>query len=239
MALDRRAFLEHGYLVTTAEELIGADKWAELQAAVADLKTRPRVEKDVQWSGVNKSYLNRWLGVRPTHDPSSIYARIALETPIYELARWYLRDPRLVHYNIWQVEPSHAPPQASQVWHKDGDDAVMLKAFLYLTDVDAGAGPLWMIPGTHGRGELQGFYAPFTWEVTETVKVRRTSDAQMARVIRPERWVELTGKTGTVILMDTRGYHKGGHATTTERWVYMCHFVTPKASKRSVRLDGM
>lgn len=50
--------------------------------------------------------------------------------------------------------------------------------------------------------------------------------------IPKEGWITATGPKGTVVLADTRGYHKGGLVREHDRIVYVCTF-TSKASTLS------
>jgi hypothetical protein len=60
--------------------------------------------------------------------------------------------------------------------------------------------------------------------------VRRTTDDQMNAVFPKENWKKGTGKKGTIIFADTRGFHKGGEARTKDRLMYTCMY-TSRASE--------
>jgi ectoine hydroxylase-related dioxygenase (phytanoyl-CoA dioxygenase family) len=221
-----------GYARTTADVLLGADVYARLLAAVDDLRAQGLPpDKPLNPASAGKTYLKRWLGSSPVFDPASAWGQIAMETPIYALAKQYLGSPIIQHYNIWQTLPTSNPPTASQLWHRDIEDRVMLKAFLYLTDVDSGCGPLWYLPGTHATGKRHDLAPAFSL----VNNIIRTSDKQMAAKVPASEWVELTGPAGTLLLVDTAGYHKGGYATQRERWLYTCQFATAKCRPRAGR----
>jgi hypothetical protein len=102
--------------------------------------------------------------------------------------------------------------------------------FVYLTDVDEGAGPLSYAPGTHAQGIVKADpKAKLIREGNGNAKVRRSDDMQMSAVVPAESWITATGPKGTIVFADTRGFHKGGLARQRDRIVYMCAF-TSKAS---------
>ncbi|CAN5365594.1 hypothetical protein BH11MYX1_BH11MYX1_20540 [soil metagenome] len=167
------------------------------------------------------------LGLLPKWDASSAFARFAHSTGVSEVANAYYRlEAQLRYYNVWRTFPVTDPPSDSQLWHRDRDDRFILKAFLYLSDVGPDAGPLTYIPGTHKKGhvhlEPEAFKEPghSNW---------RTRDDQMERVIPRSRWLQATGSAGTLVFVDTAGFHKGGFSTTTERNVFTCMFTSPLA----------
>jgi hypothetical protein len=51
----------------------------------------------------------------------------------------------------------------------------------------------------------------------------------MGEIVPPGEWVTSMGPRGTIILADTRGYHKGGLARTRDRIMYTCMFASSTA----------
>jgi hypothetical protein len=45
----------------------------------------------------------------------------------------------------------------------------------------------------------------------------RITDEEMSVVIDPSKWMACVGPANTMILADTVGYHRGGHATNGNR----------------------
>jgi hypothetical protein len=167
------------------------------------------------------------LGLTPPWDASSAFARFAGSAGISQVANAYYRlEAQLRYYNVWRTFPVTDPPSDSQLWHRDQDDRFILKVFLYLSDVGHDAGPLTYIPGSHKKGRVrvqpEAFKEPghSNW---------RTRDDQMERVLPRSRWREATGAAGTLVFVDTTGFHKGGFSTTQERNVFTCMFTSPLA----------
>jgi hypothetical protein len=124
---------------------------------------------------------------------------------------------------VWHNLPTGQPPRESQLWHRDPEDRYVLKLFVYMSDVDFESGALSYIPGTHARGNVKT--EPQSTIVKEgDTFVRRTDDAQMSAMIPKEKWITAIGNKGTIVLVDTRGYHKGGWAQERDRIIYTCMF---------------
>src|SRR5262249_25095329 len=125
----------------------------------------------------------------------------------------------------------HPPTRRSQLWHRDPEDYLILKVFVYVTDVDEGAGPFTYAPGTHLKGtiheEPEYFREP-------NRKAKRSEDEQMAAIVPTDRWISAVGPPGTIIFPDTRGYHKGGMARTKDRIMYNCMFTSPASKTKEM-----
>ncbi|HKX28316.1 MAG TPA: hypothetical protein VJ302_11510 [Blastocatellia bacterium] len=220
----------HGIALTSADELLGADScFDELNQQVEELR-REWAEQIVEArTGADqgeigrKTFMLQFLGERPRLDPLSAFARFALQSPILDIANAYFgMFTRLRYYNVWHTVVTQSPPRESQLWHYDREDLSILKIFVYLTDVDEGAGPLVYARGTHRRSSLQGAPPSF-----EEQGVRRWDDEAMGTVIPPDRWTRAIGPKGTIVFADTRGYHKGGLARQQDRTLYTCMFTSP------------
>ncbi|MBL8669665.1 MAG: class I SAM-dependent methyltransferase [Alphaproteobacteria bacterium] len=119
------------------------------------------------------------------------------------------------HGMWWSVPHSgrhEALSGAAQMYHFDKDFIRFLQFFVYLVDVDAGAGPHCFVRGTH-RAKTEA-----TW------RDGRISDADVAATY-PGKLVELTGKAGTVLAVDTLAFHKGKLPTTSSRLVLQVVFA--------------
>jgi hypothetical protein len=177
-----------------------------------------------------KKFIYFLLGDKPEINPSSVFARFAIQQPILGIANAYMgMHCQLRYYNVWHTFANTGPARESQLWHRDRDDYLTCKVFLYLNDVDEGAGPFTYARGTHPKGHNHA-EPPFTMEGT----VKRSDDAQMAQVAPRETWLKATGKKGTIIFADTRGYHKGGEARTSDRLMYTCMFLSPASDVREM-----
>jgi hypothetical protein len=225
-----------GVAVTSASRLLGASPlFDELSRAVdarerqmADAIDRARAgAAGTNPGAVQKEFIFPLLGERPTLDTSDIHLRFALETPLLAIANAYFgMYTRLKYYNVWHTFTTRGDAHSSQLWHADRDDLhYVLKVFVNMSDVDEGAGPFTYAPGTHAKGHRRRQPAYLLKEGNTT----RSSDQQMGEIVPPGEWVTSMGPRGTIILADTRGYHKGGLARTRDRIMYTCMFASSTA----------
>lgn len=230
-----------GIAVASVDELPGAKNiFAELESRVAEIMETRRVELDGLKRQANrtdkigeKTFNVELLGSEVEFEPESVFARFALQENFLNIADGYFKMlVKLRYYNVWQTFATAAAPRESQLWHYDREDNYILKIFVYLKDVGDGAGPFTYAPKTHRKGVLSGREPKYFVENG----VRRTTDEQMAAVVAPEKWIKGTGKKGTIIFADTRGFHKGGEARTDDRLMFTCMFTSPASqSKRLLK----
>ncbi len=240
------AELNHnGAAITSVEKLLGDDScFNELSRAVdriedewADRIASERAKAD-EHDAARKTFIFQLLGERPELDPASVYARFALQQPILQIANAYFgMYTRLRFYNVWHTLRTSTPARESQLWHRDREDHLILKLFVYFSDVDEGAGPFTYAPGTHRKGAVKQQPEFFIEN-----GVRRTTDQQMAAVVPRDSWIKAFGKKGTILLADTGGFHKGGLAREKDRILYTCLFTSPTSQapelfKRPARVE--
>jgi hypothetical protein len=119
------------------------------------------------------------------------------------------------------------------LWHRDREDFLITKIFVYLSDVDEGAGPFTYARGTHPKGDVRK-EPGYSLEGN----VRRSTDEQMAEVLAPERWFRGVGPKGTIIFADTRGYHRGGLARERDRVMYTAMFTSQASQSEEFMVKG-
>ena len=88
-------------------------------------------------------------------------------------------------------------------WHRDPEDLKLVKAFIYLSDVDEQCGPFTYVPKTHPFGARNV-------KAARLEKNTRVEESRMSGTFPPEAWRVCTGPANTMILADTVGYHRGG-----------------------------
>jgi hypothetical protein len=230
-----QALNRDGIAITTASALFGTDPaYSELETAVYNLEREQQRELDAVRSGRTatgeKAFLHEMLGPRPTLDVQTPFARFPLHERILQIANAYFgMYTRLRGYNVWHTFVSDSGARQSQLWHRDREDLLILKVFVYLNDVDDGAGPFTYAPGTHKKGSVQQLPESF-----DENGVRRSTDEQMSAVVPPERWIKAMGPRSSIIFADTHGYHKGGHCTRTDRLMYHCMFTSPASESKEL-----
>ena len=88
-----------------------------------------------------------------------------------------------------------------------------VKFFVYLTDVDTNNGPHCYVRGSHLR------------KPRVLLRDERILDDEIASHYKPENMVELTGPTGTILAVDTRGFHKGKPLVERDRLILQIQFA--------------
>lgn len=233
-----------GIAVTSIDSLLaGNSDFAELECAVAKLlEHKAREIADLKLNAGeetaigSKTFNLEVLGSGLEFDTESIFARFALNDTLLNIANAYFKMfAMLRYYNVWYTAASNSTARESQLWHFDREDNYILKIFLYLDDVDEGAGPFTYARGTHKKGKYRSIEPEFFVEGG----VRRSTDEQMNKVFPEERWLRGVGKKGTIIFADTRGLHKGGEARTKDRLMYTCMYTSPASeSKRLIKFPS-
>jgi hypothetical protein len=212
-----------GIAITSVEELFGdAAAFEQLQSA-AEL-----VASSTDGANGEKEFLDYMLGELPALDPTSPFGDFALDPRMLDIANAYFRMfTQLRFYNVWRTKVSDQPARASQLWHRDREDFLLLKVFVHLRDVDEGSGPFRYARGTHPKGSIRGV-APHHLEG----HVERSTDADLALVVPEDRWIEATGPAGTIVFADTRGYHCGGLSRERERLLFTMLYTSRDSGVR-------
>jgi hypothetical protein len=149
--------------------------------------------------------------------------------PVFvNVAQAYFRAaPSLKDLNVWWSAVMGGIPDSNsaQMFHFDYDAApIWLKFFIYITDVTAETGPHVYVRGSHRMQQ------PRMREMLSRGYVR-ISDEEIAQLFGVENVIELTGRKGTVIAVDTLGYHKGKAPQSGARLVAQLEFATPLFAK--------
>jgi hypothetical protein len=256
---ERRAvesLREDGIAVLPFAELIGDERlWEELSASAASFaeEAAARAPQGVDRPEVKNDYLiRRFGGMTAVVDgkpvaslsPGDPLIRFGASDPILNIANAYrgLRT-KLVDLDQWYTVPFPAADErvGSQRWHRDPEDQHVLKVFAYFTDVDAEAGPFQYVKGS-AEGGRYGQLSP--WSRAMSSRLRWT---RRRRLYPSEKWVEkrvaaadiatVTGPSGTVVICDTSGFHRGGFAKHRPRVLSYHTYVSPGARQRCFAVD--
>jgi Phytanoyl-CoA dioxygenase (PhyH) len=214
-----------GIATVSFDELVGdATLWGELQADM-DAFVERAVE-EVPASLTRPEHKDQFLirRFRPNKQGEALeearlatdgpWLRFAVGSPLLDVVNTYRRlQTKLVDYDHWYTVPFSEDYKrvASQQWHRDPEDLHVVKAFLYFTDVDEESGPFEYVPGsTEGGpyGDLFPWGEGDSWYPSVRKFDRKVP--QSARVVA-------TAPAGTIVLCDTSGFHRGGHARSKPR----------------------
>jgi hypothetical protein len=165
---------------------------------------------------------------------SSPWIRIGSSDALLDIVNTYRGLlTRLKYVDNWYTVPRPAAEKRvfSQRWHRDPEDRHCVKVFLYLSDVDADAGPFQYILSSSSGGRYGHL-----WPWGEGA--RYPPPASLEERVAVEDIVTLTGPSGTLIICDTGGFHRGGFAKTGPRvlatWTYVAHDARKKRRRYTI-----
>jgi hypothetical protein len=172
---------------------------------------------------------------RPQIHPDDLLARVALDPQLKGVAdSYYGLSSKVSDLNVWYNLPTTRPAYSSQLWHRDlREDRYVVKLFILLRDTPVGAGPFCYLKGTHPKGSGADLVLPSTPGTLSP----RTTDEQVVEAGWGDAMHIGTGVAGTVMLADTRGYHKGGLARDEHR--LLLHSLYSSAASAQTRRLGL
>jgi hypothetical protein len=206
-----------GILITDVESVFGDRSLFDAAAEPAkELYQAPRERGEAE-AGSKATYLTKLAtGAYDADDP---FARLALHPNTLAVANAYLGlRSTLRALDLWLTEPRPGPAIQTQLWHRDADDVMNVKMFVYFTDVKRGAGPLTYAPDTHPLGRRR--------QLPERDEQARSTDEQLGAIVPEDEWVLCEGAPGTVVFADTCGYHKQLKPESLDRVLLMAHYVS-------------
>lgn len=206
-----------GVAIESVETVFGDRSLFDAAAQEARARyERPRERVEAE-AGSKATFLTKLAsGFFAASDP---FARLALHPSALAIVNAYLGLRSTVRaIDLWLTVPTAGPAIQTQLWHRDADDVVNVKMFVYFTDVTRGAGPLCYAPRTHPFGSRR--------HVPHHDEQARSTDEQLATVVPEREWIYCEGGPGTVVFADTCGYHKQVKPTTDERLLLVSQYVS-------------
>ena len=126
----------------------------------------------------------------------SIFDKIINNPELNSYISMYVgRNFKCTNKASWWTFGNNEKPQEAELFHRDIDNVLWLKVFIYLTDVDANCGPHVFIPYSHRINKFLSF--------------KRFTDLEAKKEFGDFSYFK--GKKGTLIIEDTFGLHKGQH----------------------------
>lgn len=114
----------------------------------------------------------------------------------------------------WSTNYSNkASTEAAQLFHFDMDRVKFLKFFIYLSDVTPTTGPHIYVKGSHRS-------LPKTLR-----RDGRFSDQEIKAHYNDEEIIEIVGRKGTIVAVDTRGLHKGKPLLEGYRLIFQIEYA--------------
>ena len=235
---------DEGYCVVPFSELIpDPSTWAAIEqqasAFVADTEAALAGDREALRVRAGKEFVVRLFSYGVDLDLGDPWFATCASHRLLDVANTYLGLwSKLEYVDMWYSvpQPSDADRKASQRWHRDFNDQHLLKAFLYLVDVDEGTGPFEYVPGSAPGGR---YADAWPWR---PLGENYPPDGELERRI-PEGGIRtFTAPKGTMVFCNTSGFHRGGFATERPRVLATVTYSSPASLKslteRSYRFTG-
>jgi len=212
---------ERGYATLPLRELVpDAAVWDELEGDAARFVSETEAGLRREQEG-GESALRRRPGKEFLVRKYSSGAQLGLDDPwlrlginprLLDIANAYLELwSKLEYVDVWYTPPAGTGERrSSQRWHRDFNDRHLLKAFLYLVDVDEETGPFEYVPRSAPGGEFDRL-----WPWRPLGENYPPEDELAERI--DGRAVTFTAPKGTLIFCNTSGFHRGGFASERAR----------------------
>lgn len=154
------------------------------------------------------AFTGNLLGSHPIFDADSIFARFSCHPPLLDIVNSYCgMFSQLRKYAVFRNFATGRSVNSS--WHRDGvADWMVIRLFAYFNDVDESNGATRYATGTHRKGPSG-------------------SRCQLEDADLEGRAVSCRGPAGTIVLADTRGYHRAGAFEQGERWLFNAMYTSP------------
>ena len=153
---------------------------------------------------------------------------LVFDKSLLNFAQEYLGSrPILDLIAFWWSAPfsGQGKSAAAQMYHFDMDRIKFIKFFFYLTDVTPESGPHCYVKGSHK---------------TLPKSLRRDgrfADQEIEHIYGVDNLVEICGKKGTILAVDTRGFHKGKDLTDSNRLLLQIEFSNSMFGQSYPKID--
>jgi ectoine hydroxylase-related dioxygenase (phytanoyl-CoA dioxygenase family) len=222
---------EEGYAVLPLAELVpDTDTRTELEAEAARFVAETERELAREHEGgeaalrrrPGKEFVVRKYAYEAQLELNDPWLRLGLNRRLLDVANTYLGMwGKLEYVDVWYTPPEEdAERRSSQRWHRDFNDRHLLKAFLYLVDVDEETGPFEYVPRSAPGGELEHLWP---WR---PLGENYPPDEEFAEKLA-DRAVSFTAPKGTLIFCNTAGFHRGGFASGKPRVLATVTYSSP------------
>lgn len=140
--------------------------------------------------------------------------KLTLDKSFFTIASYYLNcNPYMDLIACWFSKPSkNGKSEAAQEYHYDLDRFKFIKFFIYLNDVTNDNGPHCYIKSSNHLKPNQ-------------IEDRRYKDAELLNTYSKKDFIEITGNKGSIIAVDTIGYHKGKELIKGERLIFQIEYA--------------
>jgi hypothetical protein len=182
-----------------------------------------KVDRFGTGTGRSDDYIVKRHPENPTLSLQDPLLRFALDPALLSVVDSYLGvRGRLIYTDLWHTLPAPRGSRiGSQRWHRDYDDARLMKVYLYFDRVDAARGAMQYVAGSQQGGLWRDLWP---WRHAAS---RYVPEGELEAAIPESEWVTAAGDAGTLVLCDTSGLHRGGPSVGGCRLLATWTFVTP------------
>ncbi len=234
---------DRGFSVVTFGDLFPEPHWLEIEAQRDRFVAE--TEADLAAGGENvrvregKEFVVRLHSYGVELGLDDPWFRACASRRMLDVANAYLRMwSKLEYLDVWYSVPQAAGAErvSSQRWHRDYNDKHLLKAFLYLVDVDEDMGPFQYVPGSQPGGPYADAWA---WR---PLGENYPTEEELEERIPASAIHAFTGPQATLIFCNTAGFHRGGFSTTNPRVLATVTYSSPASlaslTQQSYRFTG-
>jgi hypothetical protein len=153
-------------------------------------------------------------------NPNQIYQfdfiqQLITNSYILKLIQKYLRStPIFFSSNFWVSYPGKI--ENTQIFHQDFDDIKFLKIFIYLNDVNEENGPHFYVQSSLNN-IINKNNLPSNYKASDRINDNFFNNYK-------KDILKITGNEGTIILEDTKGFHKGSNVKSGRRYILQLLF---------------
>jgi hypothetical protein len=218
---------EDGYSLLAFSDLFQDGEWKAVEEQAAHFVA----ETDAGLAGEGelrvregKEFVVRLHSYEAELADDDAWFRVCASRRMLDVANTYLGLlSKLEYVDMWYSVPQPVDKSrvSSQRWHRDFNDKHLLKAFLYLVDVDEGTGPFQFVPGSQAGGR---YADEWPWR---PLGDNYPPEDELEKRIPGDGVKTFTGPKGTFLFCNTSGFHRGGFATAKARVLATCTYSSP------------
>jgi hypothetical protein len=203
-----------GIAFTTLDELFPGESM--LATLLDDMNKR-----SLGGERTKKKYLRSYWEEDEALGLDNPFFAVSLRPEVLAIVNTYDKMWRQLHYLALQetIPVGDEAPVQSQRWHRDPEEKRMVKMFIYMSEVDAEAGPFTFVKRSQFGSPVYG--SLFKQELP--LGVYPPAD-RVEAAVSPADIISAQGKPGTVIFCDTAGLHRGGYAKSKSRFMFTAFY---------------
>jgi hypothetical protein len=189
------------------------------------MQNNPIRDKGKYYEITHYHYLHRALNLGDVD-----FINLYLSKSFREISTEYLEAaPKLRNVLVWLMaqQPPSQNPCGAQNWHRDTEGHKVLKAWIYYNDITPSNGAAQYVKWSAYGRKNSHIYKNLENEVWTgwNTQLDEASSSQ----IPPEDIVSATGNRGTIVFVDTNGFHRGNRAIDNIRMSTHAVYVRPDA----------